>query len=276
MTNNRKFLLTSLLGLVALSTGAFPAAAAVSLGDASAFAVLSAKPGNLGKVTCTDSTIAGAIGSSGTVVETNCTATGGIQAPVSANFDAAYAALANTSCDRVLTGTLAGVTLAPGVYCFDAAATLTGTLTLKGPSTGSWLFKVGTLGTGALTGTNFTVMLDGATACNVTWWVSQAATMTDSNFKGSILAGAAITVTRGTFEGRALAKDEVTLTNVAFVGCQGGSVGDGGKTKSACNQGVGNGPEACDPGNSNQGFPFRSNDEINGVPGAPGRQGGNK
>ena len=157
---------------------------------------------------------------------------------------------------------------------YSAAATLTGTLTLKGPSKGSWLFKVGTSGTGALTGTNFSVVLDGATACNVTWWVAEAATMTTSNFTGSILAGADITATGGTFEGRALAKAAVTLTNVAFVGCQGGSVSDGGKQ--SCNQGVGNGPEACDPGNSNQGFPFRSNDEMGGTPGNPGRKGGNK
>ena len=41
--------------------------------------------------------------------------------------------------------------------------------------------------------------------------------------------------------------------------------------KPACNQGVGNGPEGCDPGNSNHNQP--SNDENGGVPGAPGRQG---
>ena len=42
-----------------------------------------------------------------------------------------------------------------------------------------------------------------------------------------------------------------------------------------CNQGVGNGPEGCDPGNSNQGNPANSNDELGGTPGDPGRQGGN-
>ena len=39
-----------------------------------------------------------------------------------------------------------------------------------------------------------------------------------------------------------------------------------------CNQGVGNGPEGCDPGNSNN--MHSSNDELGGVPGDPGRQGG--
>ena len=50
--------------------------------------------------------------------------------------------------------------------------------------------------------------------------------------------------------------------------------------KSLCNQGVGNGPEEygdwnCDPGNSNQGGASPSNDQS-GVPGDPGRKGGNK
>lgn len=38
-----------------------------------------------------------------------------------------------------------------------------------------------------------------------------------------------------------------------------------------CNQGVGNGAEGCDPGNSNQGDDANSNDENGGVPGAPGK-----
>jgi hypothetical protein len=165
------------------------------------------------------------------------------------------------------------------VYCFAAAATLTGTLTLNGGSNDTWLFKVGTSGTGALTGTNFSVvMANGASACNVTWWVAEATTMTTSSFLGTVLSGAAITATgvapTSPFEGRALAKSTVTLTNVAFTGCAGGSIG--GTAKAKCNQGVGNGPEGCDPGNSNQGNPFRSNDEVGGVPGNPGRKGGNK
>src|SRR4029077_17502884 len=105
-------------------------------------------------------------------------------------------------CDQVLTGTLAGVILGPGVYCFDAAAALTGSLTLNGPSTGTWIFKIGTGGTGALTGSSFSVvMAGGGLPCNVSWQVAQGATMTDSNFIGTILAGTDITLTRGTFAG---------------------------------------------------------------------------
>jgi len=62
----------------------------------------------------------------------------------------------------------------------------------------------------------------------------------------------------------------VSITGGTFTGCTGGSLG--GKAK--CNQGVGNGPEGCDPGNSNQGDPSRSNDEFGGTPGDPGRKGG--
>jgi hypothetical protein len=260
-----------------------------SLGSVSNFAVLSAAPGGGGAVTCTRSVVAGDVGSSGppaSVVQTLCTINGAIIAPVPdgvvADFLTAYDALAGQSCDSFLTGTLDGVTLTPGVYCFSAAAALTGTLTLDG--SGTWLFKVGTSGTGALTGTDFKVnLINGASACNVTWWVAQAATMTRADFKGTILAGAAdpvtgaaITVTGlagGTpFEGRALAKAAVTLTDVNFTGCTGGSLG--GTAKGKCNQGVGNGPEGCDPGNSNQGDPSRSNDETGGTPGNPGRKGG--
>ena len=174
----------------------------------------------------------------------------------------------------MLTGSLAGVTLPPGTYCFPAAATLTGRLTLDGPSNATWLFKVGTGGTGALTGTSFdVVMANGASACNVTWWVAEAATLTDSNFIGTILAGAADAVTRGTFEGRTFSKADVTVTGAALLGCTAGIIGGGhenGAPKLKCNQGVGNGAEGCDPGNSNH--HNASNDELGGTPGQPGRK----
>lgn len=270
-----KFFSTFLLAMAALFGSTSPAWAQVSLGTASSFAVLSAAPLNGGAVTCTDSTITGDVGSSGplaSVVQTRCTITGAIVAPVSAgvlaDFNSGYDSLAAVSCNQTLTGTLAGVTLAPGVYCFDAAAVLTGTLTLAGPSNGIWIFKIGTSGTGALTGTNFQVaMAGGGQSCNVYWWVAEAATMTDSDFKGTILAGAGITVTGGTFVGNALAKAAVTMTGVAATGCADSSK----PSRQRCNQGVGNGPESCDPGNSNQGDPSRSNDELGGVPGSPGR-----
>src|SRR5437762_13682986 len=78
------------------------------------------------------------------------------------------------------TGTLAGQSLSPGVYCVSSEAK-TGVLTLSGGSNATWLIKVPS---GALTGTNFFVVLaGGAQACNVTWWVDAAATMTTSAFR---------------------------------------------------------------------------------------------
>jgi hypothetical protein len=253
-------------------------AQAPALGSAGSFAVLSAAPDKGGAVTLTRSTVTGDVGSSGlpaSVVLTDSTITGAVHAPVSkkllTDFNSAYDALAAVPCDTVLTGTLAGITLTPGVYCFTAAAELTGVLTLNGSSTDTWIFKIGTGGTGALTGTNFSViMAGGGQPCNVYWWVAEAATMTTSNFVGTILAGAAITITGGTFTGDALAKAAVTMKDTDLIGCAGGK-GKGQR----CNQGVGNGPEGCDPGNSNQGDPTRSNDELGGTPGDPGRMGGN-
>ena len=104
---------------------------------------------------------------------------------------------------------------------------------------------------------------------SVTWYVAAATTMTTSNFAGTVYAGAAITITGGTFSGDALASAAVTTTDTTVTSCNGPGA------RLHCNQGVGNGPESCDPGNSNQGNPFNSNDELGGVPGAPGRQGGN-
>lgn len=250
-----------------------------ALGASASFAVLANAA-----VTCTDGSIIGDVGTlqaspTGSITQTNCPITGaiavGTQASVAAydDFLAAYDALAAQPCDAYLTGTLADVTLTPGTYCFPAAATLTGTLTLDGPSNATWLFKVGTLGTGALTGTSFEVLMaNGGSPCNVTWWVAEAATLTDSNFVGTILAGAADTVTRGTFEGRTFSKADVTITGAAMTGCTEGAIGGGheeGNPKIKCNQGVGNGAEGCDPGNSNNHNP--SNDELGGTPGNPGR-----
>ncbi len=184
-------------------------------------------------VTCTGGIISGDVGTflatpAGSLTQTSCPITGTVHlgddvAQQAFNeFLSSYASLAPAPGDvcTTLTGTLAGVTLAPGAYCFDAAATLTGVLTLNGPSDGSWTFKVGTLGTGALTGTNFSVAMAGdAQACNVTWWVAEAATMTTSGFQGNLLAGAGLTLTGGTFNGNARAKADLTITGTAVTGC---------------------------------------------------------
>lgn len=238
-------------------------------------------------VTCTDGTITGDVGTFaaapvGAVTLSNCPLTGqvrigdGTAIAAYGSFLSRYSAMAptvSTSC-TVLSGTLSGVTLTPGTYCFPAAATLTGTLTLSGPANGEWLFYVGTVGTGALTGTNFNIVLtNGARACNVTWWVAEAVTMTTSAFVGEILAGAAITFTGGSFFGDAYSRAGITVTGTAVTGCEGSSnPAPTPAPKNGCNQGVGNGPEGCDPGKSNRNR--ATNDEAGGVPGTPGRKRG--
>jgi hypothetical protein len=183
-------------------------------------------------VACTSGSISGDVGTfqagpTGSFTPVNCPVTNGTaQVGTTASkqayndFVAAYNAFKTEPCGTVLIGTLAGVTLPPGVYCFDNAATLTGTLTLNGPATGVWLFKVGTSGVGALTATNFSVVLaGGASACNVTWWTEDAGTMTDTNMRGAILAGGDITSTRGTLNGNLWSQGDVTITGTALSAC---------------------------------------------------------
>lgn len=201
------------------------AADAPDLGSAETFAVLGGSA-----VTLTDSDVIGDVGSPVAVTLTTSTVDGTVYPagdPIAVaaynDFLAAYAALALVPCDTTLTGNLAGLVLPPGVYCVDAASTTTGgVLTLAGSSTDTWIFKIGTGGTGALTATNFSVVMSSGETCNknVFWWTAEAATLTDSVFIGSILAGTSITVTRGSLDGQALAIDAVTLTgtNVAVCG----------------------------------------------------------
>lgn len=213
------------MGFAALLLGSSPASAQVSQGTAADFAVLGGSA-----VTCTDSNVNGNVGVDlgGAITRTNCTVSGTVHRGDTVaqraydDFLAAYAAMALVPCDFNLTGQpLAGQTLTPGVYCFDAAVTETGgVLTLNGSSTDTWIFKIGTAGTGALTATNFTVVMSNGQACNnnVSWWTAEAATLTDSVFVGSILAGTSVTVTRGSLDGQALAKAAVTLTSTSVCG----------------------------------------------------------
>jgi hypothetical protein len=209
-----------------LSAAPFQAAHAQvrpALGAAGSFAVLSGAT-----VTCTDSTIGGntaSLATGGAVVRTGCTINGSLRAgkasmaAASADLLAAHAALAampDGQCDHFVEGTLAGVSLPPGVYCFDGAATLTGRLTLDGPGDGLWIFRVGASGVGALTGTSLSVvMAGGGLPSNVSWWVADAVTMTGSSVQGTILSGAATTFTGSSLSGRILAKAGVTLTRAA-------------------------------------------------------------
>jgi Ice-binding-like len=213
-------------GIVAIAAlfAAAPLSASAStsapfLGAAAKFVVL----GGAG-VTCTKSTVGlGAVGSKLTVTKTaTCSIAGAVHAGDATAmtafnaFSTAYTALKAKTCPAPnnLTGQeLGGKTLAPGVYCFNTTAGLsTGALTLAGPSSGVWVFQVGS---GLTTGTAQVVMSGGGQACNVYWALGTLGTIgTGSKFKGNILAGSgvAFTGTSSSLVGRALAKTSVTMT----------------------------------------------------------------
>ena len=222
----RRYLnLVARTGFAMFLSGSCITSALASLGAAQDFAVLGGSA-----VTCTGSAIAGDVGVDlgGPVTQTSCPISGTVQAGSNVahqaygDFLLGYAALSTVPCDVNLTGQpLIGKSLVPGVYCFDVAVTETGgVLTLVGSPTDTWIFKIGTSGTGALTGTNFSVAMQGGPLCNdkVFWLAADAVTLTDSVFVGSIMAGTAITVTRGSLDGQALAKSAVTLTGAAVCG----------------------------------------------------------
>jgi Ice-binding-like len=213
------------------------ASSAPSLGAAANFVVLGGT-----SVTCTGSAVTGNVGVSPDIsvtgfppTSTLCTLAGTIHAgdataaSATRDFLIAYDALKAMTCDPAnnLTGQdLGGKSLAPGVYCFNTTAGLTGVLTLKGPSNGIWVFQIGTgLTTGSgSTGPASVVMAGGGQACNVFWQVGSLATIgTNTAFQGNILAGTAITFTGtgSSLVGRALAKAEVTMTGTTITGCNG-------------------------------------------------------
>jgi len=144
----------------------------------------------------------------------------------------AYNALAGEKCGTHLTGKVLGtdagaVTLAPGVYCFDSSAQLTGTLTLDaGSNPGAvFIFQMGsTLTTASNSGVH---VINGGSDTNVFWQVGSSATLgTGTSFTGNILAKASITLTTGaSVSGRAFAlTGAVTMdtNNVASGPCSPG------------------------------------------------------
>lgn len=189
-------------------------AAMPSLGSAAGFAVLGAST-----VTCTNSSaITGDVGvSPGTAItgfNPSCTLSGAIHAGDGAAEQAhgdlftAFDDLAASVCEHDLTGRdLGGQTLAPGVYCFDTTAGLTGNLTLDGggDENAVWIFQLGTAITTAPSSS--VVMAGGGSPCNVFWQVGSSATLgIGTAFAGNILAAASITLVSGsTLSGRALA-----------------------------------------------------------------------
>src|SRR6185295_3706196 len=114
------------------------------------------------------------------------------------NAVTAYNTLAGETCTADLTGqNLGGMTLTPGVYCFDSSAQLTGTLILNaaGDPNAVFVFEIGSTLT---TASNSAVIVSGGSPCNVFFQVGSSATLgTNTQFSGNIIALTSITLTTG-------------------------------------------------------------------------------
>src|SRR3984885_11947693 len=202
--DNAMKLKLAILLFVGVAYGSAPAAAQF-VGSGKSFAVL----GNT-TVTNTGATmISGNVGvSPGTSITgfpPGTLASGAIYAGANAvavqaqaDAQALYTALAAKPCTTNLSGTdLGGLTLTPGVYCFDVAATLTAgnaTLTLDAQhGSGVFVFQIGTtLTTGTLSAVN---VINGNAATGVFWQVGTSATLgAGTLFSGNILANTSVTV----------------------------------------------------------------------------------
>ncbi len=287
------------------STAAAQTASNPSLGSADGFAVLAGTAAS-----CTTSTVTGKVG-----VNFDPPTTAGCNAQFAHDAYMAFqTAFGKKPACTVNVGTTipgATINLGKGTYCTGVGALTFTNQTLNLTGNGPWNFVIGA----GFTTTNLkVVMANSGNPCNVFWWVGADATLTVNNglstpFQGTILGGGAITLTGTanatsalTLTGHVWATTALTMTDTTIVGCNGGGTvvcrngagddvdedaGQSGESankvgdkackpaKEHCNQGVGNGSEGCDPGNSNQGDESRSNDELGGTPGNPGRKGGN-
>lgn len=144
-----------------------------------------------------------------------------VAAQAQADLTTAYDFLAAMACGTNLTGQdLGGQTLAPGVYCFNTSAPLTGTLTLDGQGNANAVF-VFQIGSTLTTATNAAVnLIGGAQNTNVYWQVGSSATLgTGSTLKGNIVALASITLTTAAaLNGRALARTGAVTMDTNTVG----------------------------------------------------------
>jgi hypothetical protein len=133
----------------------------------------------------------------------------------------AYDTLAGETCGTDSSGQdLGGRTLSPGVYCFAAAATLTGQLVLDAQNDADavFIFQIGSTFTTAADSS--VVMSNGGQARNVFWQIGSSATLgTNTALVGNLLAFASITFTTGVaLTGRALVRSAVTMdTNAVSV-----------------------------------------------------------
>jgi len=209
----------SLLSYLVLSNGAVvKVAPVVNLGTAITFGALS---GTAGLTSIGATSIKGNLGTTGVSITGfppgTFSGTEHIGDPTATSaFTASKAAYAAAKAlkftkDLTVTGTLGGLTLAPGVYKFTTTAALAGTVTLSGA--GNYVFQIGS----TLTTSNGSsvVLANGATACNVFWQVGTSATIASNvKFVGSLLSMVSITLATGSSVSGGLFSDTASITLV--------------------------------------------------------------
>lgn len=112
---------------------------------------------------------------------------------------------------NLASGDIGGLTLAPGLYTWGSAVSISSSVTISGGAEDTWIFQV----TGDLSqsvGTNV-ILAGGAQAANIWWVVSgQATIQPNAHFEGIILSQTGITLqTNASLHGRALAQSLVAL-----------------------------------------------------------------
>ena len=108
-------------------------------------------------------------------------------------------------------GTMTGLTLAPGVYTCAVNVNIPTNLTLNGSATGVWVFQI--TGTLDMAAAKSVILSGGALPQNVFWQVSDAVTIgANTHFEGIILGMTSITFgNHASLNGRLLAQTAVTL-----------------------------------------------------------------
>ena len=231
------FALLSLTATAALAARSASGPAAVDLGTAGKFEVLSKAgisttgttkiTGNIGVSPIAASAITGfglVLDSSGTFSRSTLV-TGKVYAadytaPTPSNLTAAVGAMQTAYTDaagrpagvtELGAGNIGGLTLAPGVYKWGTGVTIPTDVTLKGGQDAVWIFQIA--GTLNISSAKKVILEGGAQAKNIFWQVAGATTLgTYSTFNGNILDQTNIALQTGAvLNGRALAQTAVTL-----------------------------------------------------------------